>query len=270
LSEIGDDVGSVVGGRVLDFVEELFGAGGAVEKAAGAGNFGEDGGAVGADLGDGEAEAVEVGDVFEAGVGEVAAGELACAFEKMPDDSSLPQEVPVVERPAELVDERSEEKGGIGDAAGEDDIGITLEGFENRRDAKVRVGREPCVSGRKRTFGSFDDIEAGLEDFKNVVARDGCNPEAGKTELLRNIASFCGCGLGVCGTHVADDANVPIGTDGQNGSHTFFEQRVVPGSGIEEASFLRDGDGSFGETLEDEIRDVASFGELDCGVDSVA
>ena len=68
------------------------------------------------DFGDGKAESVEVGNIFESGVGEVAAGELAGALEEVADDGSLAEKIPVVERPAEFMDKRSEEERWIGDA----------------------------------------------------------------------------------------------------------------------------------------------------------
>ncbi len=81
----------------------------------------------------------QIGDIFIAGIGEVSAGELAGAFEQMSDDGALAEEVPVVERPAEFVNEWREEERGIGDAAGEYDVGAIVERLEERRDAEIGV-----------------------------------------------------------------------------------------------------------------------------------
>ena len=71
------------------------------------GDLGDDGRAVLADLGHREAQPGQVGHVLAAGIGEVAAGDLAGALEQVADDRALPEPVPVVQRPAELVDERA-------------------------------------------------------------------------------------------------------------------------------------------------------------------
>jgi len=65
----------------------------------------------------------EVGHVLDAGIGEVAAGDLARAFEQMADHRPAAEALPVVEGPAERVDERREHERGIGDAAGDDHVG---------------------------------------------------------------------------------------------------------------------------------------------------
>ena len=101
------------------------------------------------------------------------------------------------------------------------------------RDAEVGVGGEPCFGGRKRAFGSCNGDLPIAEDLKDIVASDGCNAETAKAKLLSDFASFRGGCLRVCSAHVADDANMLLGTDGQNGSHAFFEERVVAGVRIE-------------------------------------
>ena len=120
--EVGDDVGVQVGARVVHLVEQLLAHGVERDHAAGRRRLRDDGGAVGLDLGDREADAQRVR-VLPPRSRVVAAGDLARALEQVADDDAGGEPVPVVPRPAVLVDERGEEQRRVGDATGDDDVG---------------------------------------------------------------------------------------------------------------------------------------------------
>src|SRR5882724_12361260 len=71
---------------VVHLVEQLLLAGLRRHRTTRARDLGDDKTAVFADFADGKAEPGQIGDVLVTGVGEVAAGDLACAFEQMPGD----------------------------------------------------------------------------------------------------------------------------------------------------------------------------------------
>ena len=67
-------------------------------------------------LDDGEAEPVDVGDLLQAGIVEVAARQLRGAFGEVADAEAASDLVPVAVRPAELVHHRREELLGVAGA----------------------------------------------------------------------------------------------------------------------------------------------------------
>ena len=123
LREIRNHVGLEISGGIVHLVEQLLLAGLRRHRAAGAFDLGDDETAVFTDLADGKAEPREIGNILVAGIGKIAAGDLAGAFQQMPGDGALPEQIPVVHRPAEGMDHRRQEQRRIGRAAGDDDIG---------------------------------------------------------------------------------------------------------------------------------------------------
>src|SRR6478736_3882563 len=76
---------------VVQLVEQLLLAGPRRHRAPRARNLGDDETAVLADFTDRKTEPRQIGDILVAGVGEIAAGDLAGAFQQMPGNSALPQ-----------------------------------------------------------------------------------------------------------------------------------------------------------------------------------
>src|SRR5439155_22305355 len=100
-------------------VEELFLGGAQRDRAAGAGDLAEHAVAVGIDIAPGKAELREVRYVLQSGLGEITTGDLACAFEQMPDRGRAPELLPLIEIPAECMRDRRNEERRIGAAAGD-------------------------------------------------------------------------------------------------------------------------------------------------------
>ncbi len=91
LTEISRHIGRKVSGRIMHFVQQLLGAGSGIDAPAGTGHLADHRMAHGIDFGQREAEAVEFGHFLHPGVGEVAAADLPCAFEQVPDQGAAPQ-----------------------------------------------------------------------------------------------------------------------------------------------------------------------------------
>ena len=79
--EVRHDIRGEIGGGVLDFVEELFSARGSRNQASGAGHLGDDGRTVLGNFGQRKPQPGEAWNILVAGVGEIAAGDLARAFQ---------------------------------------------------------------------------------------------------------------------------------------------------------------------------------------------
>ena len=116
------------------------------DPTAGAGNLGDDDGPVLADLADGKAQAGKVGHVLVARIGKVSARDLPGTFEQMPDERGLAEPVPVIQPPAKLMNERSDEERGIGSPAGDDDVGAVGERLRDGLCSDVGIGRYDPVA----------------------------------------------------------------------------------------------------------------------------
>ncbi len=140
MREIRHHVGLKIARGIMHLVEQLLLAGLCGHSTTGACDLGDDQRAVFADFADGKAEPRQVGNVLEAGIGEIAAGDLAGAFQQMSGDGSLAQQIPVIHRPAEGMDHRRQEQRGIGGAAGDDDVGACGKRFRHRPGAEIGIG----------------------------------------------------------------------------------------------------------------------------------
>jgi len=110
----------------------------------------------------------------------------------------------------------------------------------------------------------------GDDPVENIVAGDGGDSQAMDAQVLGDFAGADGSGDWVGCAHVGDDADFLFMADGQDGFHAFSEERVVAEAWIVALELLGEGDGAFGEALEDEVGDVSFEGEFDGWVDSVS
>ena len=86
---------------------------------------------------------------------------------------ALPQQIPVVHRPAEGMDHRRQEQRGVRGAPGDDDIGTAIERFRHRCCAKISVGRQQPVAELLDGAVEFHDSEiAILAGIEHIVAED--------------------------------------------------------------------------------------------------
>ena len=209
---------------------------------------------------------MDVGNIFIAGVSEVTARELACAFKQVTDDDTLAETLPGVDVPLEGVEERTEEEGRIGDAAGEDDVGTAVERFGDGFGAEVGVGGNVVAGGRQGLVGEREEMVLEVQD---VVAFNVGNFQAVQAEAAGNSDSLFGRCPGIGGAHIADDAR-PVAMAGwEHGKHSLYEQRIVAGVGILVALELSQGDGAFCEALKDEEIQVSVLGKIDGRVDAI-
>ena len=150
--EVGGHVGVEVGGR-LDLVHQLGRHRVDGDRATGAVVLGDHAAAVGGDLGQREAQRLAVvGQGLEAG--EVAATGLRPALEDVAGDHGAGQLVVRRGGPAVVGDGRPDHERGVGDPAGDHDVGALGERGGDAEAAEVGVGGERALeaeaSGRRR------------------------------------------------------------------------------------------------------------------------
>ncbi len=98
------------------------------------------------------------------GGAEIAPACLSGAFEQMPDGQPLREPVPVVPAPVELVHDRAERERGIGDTAGDYDIGAAPERLRDRLRAQIGAGKQQALAHRR-------DVGAGVHMRQRLAAR---------------------------------------------------------------------------------------------------
>ena len=234
-------------------------------------HLGDDGRAVLGHLGQREAEAGQVRHVLVAGIGEVAAGDLARAFEEVAHHRAAAQPGPVAHRPAECLDLGGQEHGGIGGPASDDHVRTAGQRLDDGTGAEIGVGREEAVAeGAHRLAQLVQGPVAAADHIEHIVAEHGSHPQAADTQLAGDLGHLAGGGHGVGRTHVGDDPD-PLGPAGtQDGAHPVLEQGVVASGRVLHPCLLGQSDGALGQTLEDEVVEPALLGELDRGLDPVA
>ena len=135
-------VGVEVGG-FTDLVEQLSGDGVSGDGAAGARVLGDHRGTVGVDFGDREPRLHEVGDGPEPG--EVAAGRLWPAFDDVSGGDRAGERVVVIRGPTPPPGGGTDDHGGVGDPAGDDDVGAVGQRPRDAEPTQVGVGRQGLV-----------------------------------------------------------------------------------------------------------------------------
>ncbi len=206
--------------RSADLVEELGGHRPDRHQPAGAGVFRDDARTVGEHLGDREPRVLEVRDLLEEGV--VAAGALGAALDDVTGHDRAGQRVERVPAPPEPPGGGSHHHGGVGDPAGDDDVGPRIERGGDAESPEVgvgghqllaRVGRRAPVSrwasgwpaarsrGRSRrmsspsTWATWHDTPASVATSRSRAASPpGLRPPASTTTLIprcTHVASDC-------------------------------------------------------------------------------
>ena len=157
----------------MDLVQQLLLDGPRRHRAARACDLGDDELAVLAHLADREAEPGEIGDVLCSGIGEIAAGDLAGAFEQVADQRAPAEHRPVVHRPAEFDDQRRHEDRGVRRAAGDDDVRAAFQRLDDRGDADIGVGGNDAVAHRGDRLAVVERHVVVVKVGEDVVAGDG-------------------------------------------------------------------------------------------------
>ena len=210
----------------------------------------------------------EVAHVFQAGVGEVAAGQLSRALEQVADHRAAGEQRRFVERPSEGMDHRCQEQRRVGDPAGDDDVGTGGDRRQDGIDAQIGIGGD-----RRPEFAHWlpglERRRVRVEPVEHVVTGDHRHlqrqPEFGcDLDHLAAGANRVGC------AQVADQPAAAALEQRQQRGHACMQQRVVALVGIGQPAQLRGGDGAFGQAFEHQPVEPALRGEHHGRVDPVA
>ena len=232
--EVGGDVGVEVA-RTLDLVDQLGGDGVDGDHAAGAVVLGDHARPVGGDLGDREAEGGHVASQLEE-AGEVAPGRVGAALDHVARDHGAGQLVVGRRRPAEVRHRRADHEGGVGDAAGDHDVGTGVEGGGDAEAAEVGVGGEGVVEAEI------------VRAWTQVVALD-VGDRGVEAEPLRNLTQRVGQARRVEAAGVADDAHARLEGEAQAVLDLAHEGAGVAQPGVLELVTTEDQHGQLGEVV---------------------
>ncbi|MND63264.1 hypothetical protein D3C80_545700 [compost metagenome] len=255
----------------MNLIEDLFLAGVLGDLATRTLDLGDDDRAVFGNFRDRETEAGEIGNILLAGFGVITAGDLTAAFQQVADGRALADLVPIVLRPAELMDLRGQEHRRIGNAAGDDDIRTIGKCLDHGGGTHIGVGGDEHAGHAGSRSAGFKNLGvADLEGFDDIVAGDGCNLELAEAQAGGNLANLGSAGLRICRAHIGDDLDAVLLADRQNGFETFDQQRVITLGRVIQLGVLGDRDGTLCQAFENEVVDVAFFGEFHRRLDAIA
>jgi hypothetical protein len=201
--------------HTLDLVHQLRGDGAGRDRPAGTGMLGDHAGAVPPDFGDREAGAGHV--VKELGEERVVpAGGLGAALDDVAGRDGPGQLVVVGASPAEVRRGRADDERGVGDAAGDHDVGAGVQACDDAPRAQVGAGGQRAAEPQLGRAGgqviAFDMSE---------LRRD--------SELLRERPELAGEPGGVEAARVDDDPRLAVHGQAEALLHLTQEGLGVPG-----------------------------------------
>ena len=274
--EVGGDVGGEVGARVEDLVDQLLADRADAHLAPGAGRLGEDRGAVLAHLGDRVPQRLEPVDVGPA-TRVQAAGRLAAALDGVGDDGGHPEPLPVVERPAELVDQRPEVERDVGHPAADDDVRAQVERLDDPLAAgvdrgvgepvadRVELGAGVEVAEARRPARSRSSIRSSMSSPRTTAIRTPGRPSSSASARMARAAArgFAPPALVTTLTPFSTQA-------GEGAAQQVDDVAGVAPLGVGRALLREDRHGQLGEVVAAEVVDVAALDHLDRGTHAVA
>ncbi|CAM4177846.1 hypothetical protein NORO109296_21975 [Nocardiopsis rhodophaea] len=224
--------------RPGDLVDELCGDGPGGDRATRAVVLGDDRRAIAVHLRDGESGVGEVvprrRELGEEGV--VSARGLGTALDDVPGHHGTGQCVVVVARPAEVRGGGSHGEGGVGDAAGHDDVGPGAQGLGDAPGPEVGVGgqRAPEVElgGAAKQVVAFDMGHAHIDaEPHGEVAQPG-----GESSRIEPAG-------------VGHDRDAPVGREPEALLHLPRKRARVPEIGVPQPVPAQDEHGELGEVV---------------------
>ena len=194
----------------------------------------------------------------------------------MGDDRGHTEPLPVVERPAELVDQRSEVERDVGDPSADDDVGAAVERLDDPLAAGVdrRMG-QPVADGVQLGAGvEVPERDAVLREVVDaileIVAEDNRDTETGKAELVGERTDGSGGGSRVRSSGVGDDPYALVDAGLEGALHQIEDVAGVAAVRVGGALLGEDRHRQLGQVVAAEVVDIAALDHLDGRADAVA
>ena len=169
-------------------------------------------------------------------------------------------------RPSELVDQRREGDGRVGDAAGDDHVGAKLERLHQPGGADIRICRQHAIAnGGERLTGIHVDQRLAcrndrVEIREEIVAEHHRYFHAvAQTEIVCERADGRAAGQRIHASRVGDDANAAVDAGRQHISQMNEHVSRIPAVGISRALLLQNCHGDLGEVVHHQIIDGAAL-----------
>ena len=182
------------------------------------------------DLGQRKPEAFEVWDVLHSGVGEVAAGHLPCAFEQVAGKRCEPDARPIVAGPPERRENRCHEQRRIGHPPGDDDVGASMERFDDGIGSEIRIRRHDRtgIEWFVRLDGAIWPVRHHRRDV--VAGHDG-DGHIRQTGSSGHVTHAAGGGMRIRGSHVGDQRHAAPVARRKHSLHAFAKKGIEAGRG---------------------------------------
>jgi hypothetical protein len=188
----------------------------------------------------------------------------------MPDADALAHQVPVVQRPAELVDQRGEVQRGVRNASGDHDVGPVCERLRDGLAPEVGVGRYHRGTQRRDRAGAVEQRQVAARDqVEHVVPGHRGDLQARQPVAAGDIRDHFGGGQRVGRAHVGDDPDAAPRAVPEHRVHPLGQPRVEPRPRVTPPLPLREGDGPLSEALEYQVVQLPVLGQLGGGLNAV-
>ena len=247
VAPVASHVWQQVGGRVMDFVEQLFGHALRRDQPARARRLGDGETAVFMAFGNGIANVRPIRDILPVGV--QAARRLAAAFKNVTSQAARRKQVIVGDRPVEGVHQRTQRHRRIHAAPGDHDLGASIQRGLDRQGAQVGIGRQHLGwQGRAALKLLYRRLSRAqrCELRHHVVAGDHGDVDI-DAQLRRQGAQGVGAALRIDAASVADHANALLHDIHQHAAHGHIHKvRGVTHGWVLETRTRQDRHGEFG------------------------
>ena len=205
----------------------------------------------------GKPDVREIGHVLEAGVREVAAGDLRAALEQVPGDRAATERRPVVLGPAVMGHRRPDRERRVGDAAGHDDLRAGAQRVGDRLRALVHVRAHEIAPATGKVLGE----ERPPAFVREVVAFDDADAQAPQPQLPRERLQAPRRGARVRRAEIADDRDAVLDASREDRTDEAVELRLVAPLGVLPPGDLRECERALGKRLENQRRRAAARDE---------
>ena len=169
------------------------------------------------------------------------------------------------------MDQRSERQGGIGDAAGHDNVGALVERLRDRECAEIEVGRDDIGrAAQERAVDLARGKFARRQEARDIVALDHRNTRAPETRLAGQRKDALACGARIGSAEVADDPDLLAQANSEHRRNEAFERGTISAVRIAPPLKLCQRERALGQRLEHQkARTVALRQRFDHGTGSV-
>ena len=225
--------------------------------------LGDDRAAVGLHLGDRVAASRQIRYIFDAGVGEIAAGDLHAAFQKMADQSAGAQARQVRGTPTEVMRQRRQKHRWVGQPTADDDIGLGAQRGENSVGAEIGVHADHRHANVRERALLVHEWLIVRQEGCNVVTLDARDLQPFQTQFAGDLDGARNRGPRIGGAHVGDHGGARRHAGRQERMHAALEMRVVASRRVRHAIAMAEGHRALAQAFQHQYVEFAALDQVD-------